>query len=193
MPILGLWKQKLYLLSSFITALLSLGCSTTQKTAGTGGYSAVAQNVVRIALVEASKNLDFSPYAGQSISCQIIGFADENMRPYFQYFFESKLEDAGCSLGGAESDLKLQVVVHSAGNDVGYSSIIIQGRSRSEGKVNMSIILRDKNNQKLMDEDISGESKFESRVTLGVAARDGAYYVNKDGEKWIKIGDPNDF
>ena len=44
-----------------------------------------------------------------------------------------------------------------------------------------------------MDEDISGESKFESRVTLGVAARDGAYYVNKDGEKWIKIGDPNDF
>jgi len=34
-----------------------------------------------------------------------------------------------------------------------------------------------------MDEDISGESKFESWTTLGVAAREGSYYVNKDGEK----------
>ena len=43
-----------------------------------------------------------------------------------------------------------------------------------------------------MDEDISGESKFESRTTQGVAAREGSYYVNKDREKWIKIDDPND-
>ena len=129
-----------------------------------------------------------------SLSRAIIGFADENMRPYFQYFFESKIENAGCILSGPDSDLVLQVVVHSAGNNQGASAIpVIQSRTRSEGKVNMSIILRDKNNQKLMDEDISGESKFESRTTLGVAAMDGAYYVNENGSRWVKIDDPNNF
>ena len=185
-------KPKSLVISVLLSiSLLVTACSSVQKTPGSGLQSAVAQNVVRLALTEAAKNLDFSPYAGQQISIQITGFADENMQPYFQYFFESKLEDAGCKIVGSGAGLKLQVVVHSAGNDYGASTIIIQGRRRSEGKANMSVILRDENNERLMSEDIFGEAKFESRSTLGVTAIKGAYYVKEDGEHWQKIDDPN--
>ena len=55
----------------------------------------------------------------------------------------------------------------------------------------MSIILRNGDNERLFNQDIFGEAKFQRRNTLGVSARSGAYYIkNSDGD-WEKIEDPN--
>lgn len=181
-------KNILILLAIVFIALS--GCSSTQKTQGQGMVSVVAQNAVRIAGSEAVSKLDISEVYGKKTHVVVTGFADEFNRGYVLNLIRDAVEDAGGQLEAEEkAELTVQVAVNAAGNDLGASSYIIGGSSRSEGSVNLTITVRNsKTGARVSRQQIEGYAKYEQGTFFGISGS-GAYFVLK-GDDWVIVRDP---
>ena len=174
---------------SLITMML-MGCSSTQKTQGQGMVSVVAQNAVRIAGAEAVSKLDISEVYGKPSYVVVTSFADEFNRGYVLNLIRDAAEDAGGQLAEeSDANLTVQVAVNAAGNDLGASSYIIGGSTRSEGSVNLTITVRDASTgARVSRQQIEGYAKYQQGSFLGVTGS-GAYFVLK-GDEWVIVRDP---
>ncbi|MGA0104229.1 MAG: hypothetical protein ACO3LH_11035, partial [Steroidobacteraceae bacterium] len=130
-------------------SIIVTGCSTTQKTAGEGMTSVVAQNVVRIALVQGLKDVDFSLVDGRDVVVSLTGFADDRNRGILELLFRTRVEDAGGRLVASQSgaDLQIEVAVLTAGNDQGGGFGIWLLSERTESLIDLQLTIRDRSGQ----------------------------------------------
>lgn len=178
------------LFASFVVILFVSGCSSTQKTAGEGMVSVVAQNVVRIAGSQATKNLDVKEVNGQPVFVEVTGFADDFSKGYVLNLIRDKVEDEGGRLvSQSYAELIVEVAVNAAGNDLGASGYIVGGSSRSEGTVDLTVTVRNpKSGERLARQQIVGYAKYQQGTFLGITGS-GAYFVLAD-DNWEIVADP---
>lgn len=181
-----------------IIAVLSLismfGCSSTQKTGGGGMVSVVAQNVVRIAGIKAMRQADFSFLNGKKVYVKSTGFVDDYSGGFIEHLINTKAENSGAKLVHEnKADVIIEVTINTAGNDRGTSRVpIITKAERTEGTVDLTIILRDANTgERMKSQKVLGESKYEQSTVLGIQGS-GQYYVKED-DKFVKVEDPSSY
>jgi hypothetical protein len=177
------------ILFSFL-ALLVMGCSATQKTAGQGMVSVVAQNAVRIAGAEAISKLDLDEVRGKACTVEVTGFADDFTRGYVVNIVRDAVEDLGGRLAKPEeAEMVIEVAVNAAGNDLGANSYFVGSSVRSEGSLNLTITARDSaTGARISRQQIEGYAKYQQGSFLGITGS-GAYFVLKD-EDWEIVDDP---
>lgn len=189
-------KARLVLVSAVALCCLVTGaCSTTQKTTGEGLTSAVAQNVVRIACVEALRDVDLSCCKGVPVEVKLTGFTDEKNAGILEYMFRSKAEQAGARIvPTGQGTYELEVGTLSAGNDAGGSSFPLITRSeRVEGGVNVQMSVRNiKDGTVLKSEQVQGKAKYEQTAVVGIQGR-GHYFVQNSAGKFVRVDDPATF
>lgn len=181
----------LFVLFTFLSIIMCFGCSSKQKTGGKGMTSVVAQNVVRIAGIQAMKGADFSAMKNKKVYVKLSGFKEEFSASFIKSLVESSIEKNGALLAQkTDAELILTAVINSSGNDQGTSRVpIISSSKRCEGTVNLQLITRDAvTNEKLFSQNILGEAKYKETEVLGIQG-EGKYYVKIDG-KYHKIEDP---
>ncbi len=178
------------LFAFFMVILFASGCSSTQKTAGEGMVSVVAQNVVRIAGGHATKSLDLKEINGQPVFVEVTGFADDFSRGYILNLIRDKVENEGASLvAEGYAKLVVEVAVNAAGNDLGASGYIVGGSTRSEGTVDLMVTVRNpKTGERLSRQQIVGYAKYQQGTFLGITGS-GAYFVLED-DNWEIVEDP---
>ena len=184
---MNVWKLVLaILLASGLVA-----CSSTQKTEGQGMVSVVAQHVVRIAGAEAMEDLNLSPVRDRRIYVDVTGFADAFSAGYIENLVRNNAElNGGKLVTEANADLIVEVAVNAAGNDVGISSYVVGGSSRSEGTVDLTITVRDSSSgARLSRQQVVGYAKYQQGTFFGISGS-GAYFVLK-GEDWEIVDDPS--
>jgi hypothetical protein len=180
---------------ALVALFLSTSCSTTQKTMGGGLTSAVAQNVVRIACVEALDGADFSSLKDQNVQLKLTGFADERNRGILELLFRTKAEEAGGKFVSQDSAvLELEIATMSAGNDAGASRIpIIKRSERVEGVVDVQISVRKIDDRVVLHtQKLRGEAKYQQNTVVGFQGS-GNYYVKKANGNFDKIEDPTSY
>ena len=179
------------LFAFFMVILFISGCSSTQKTAGEGMVSVVAQNVVRIAGAQATENLDLNELNNQPSFVEVTGFADDFSRGYVLNLIRDKVEDEGGRLvSPLYAELVVEVAVNAAGNDMGASGYIVGGSTRSEGTVDLTVTIRNsKTGERLSRQQIVGYAKYQQGSFLGIIGS-GAYFVLTD-DKWEIVDDPS--
>lgn len=184
---MNVWK----LVIAILLASGLVACSSTQKTEGQGMVSVVAQNVVRIAGTEAMEDLDLSAVQDRRIYVDVTGFADAFSAGYIENLVRNKAEVSGGKLvTEANADLILEVAVNAAGNDVGASSYVVGGSSRSEGTVDLTVTVRDSSSgDRLSRQQVVGYAKYQQGTFLGISGS-GAYFVLK-GDDWQIVDDPS--
>ena len=191
--------RKVLLFASIVTStsfLATLGCSTTQKTPGVGLTSAVAQNVLRIAAVEALRGVDFSPLKGQAVEEKMAGFDDEkHTAEFLGFLFKSKAEQAGARfVPSGKGTIEMEIATLTAGDDSGRSSFpLISHSERVEGGVNVELTFRNRADGKaLEDQPVRGQAKYEQTTVIGIQGH-GSYYVKDSKGKYEKVPDPATF
>lgn len=169
-----------------------IGCSSTQKTGGSGLVSVVAQNVVRIAGVKAIKNADLSPLNGNATYVKLTGFIDTQNRGFIDHLARSRAEEAGGRLVAEnKAQFILEIIVNSAGNDQGRSRVPVISRSeRTEGVVDLDIIIRNiADGTRVSTQNVRGEAKYQQTSVIGIQG-DGVYYVKNSQGKFIEVPNP---
>ena len=174
------------------TCLLS-ACSTTEKSSGQGMVSVVAQNVVRIAGQQAVRYLSLRELDGVKCSVVVSGFADDFNRGYIENLIKNVVEESGGKLVNQQyAEYVVDVGVNAAGNDKGASSYIVGGAQRTEGSVDLTIVVRSLvTGDKMSSQTIRGEAKYQQGSILGITGA-GAYFVKSSGS-WIVVDDPATF
>lgn len=169
---------------------LLMGCSTTQKTAGQGMISVVAQNVVRIAGKEAFTDVDLTEVKDRNVTVLITGFSDEFSSGFIENLSRNAVETSGGKLvGEAYAELIVEVAVNAAGNDLAGNSYIVGGSARSEGTVDLTLTIRNnKTGDRLSRQQIVGFAKYQQGTFLGIVGS-GAYFVLRD-DRWELVDDP---
>lgn len=169
---------------------LLIGCSTTQKTAGQGMISVVAQNVVRIAGKEAFTDVDLTEVKDRNVTVLITGFSDEFSSGFIENLSRNAVEASGGKLvGEAYAELIVEVAVNAAGNDLAGNSYIVGGSARSEGTVDLTITIRNnKTGDRLSRQQIVGFAKYQQGTFLGIVGS-GAYFVLRN-DRWELVDDP---
>lgn len=189
-------KTRFVLISMLIATLFLLpSCASTQKTGGGGLISVVAQNVVRIAGVQAMKSADLSQLKDKLTYVKTTGFVDERNEKFIDNLVRSKAEVAGARLVREDkAQLILEAVVNSAGNDQGNSKVPLVMRSeRTEGSVDLDLIVRDVNNgSRLSTQQVRGEAKYQQSTVIGFQGS-GAYYVKEANGKFTMVENPSNF
>jgi hypothetical protein len=165
-------------------------CSSTQKTGGQGMVSVIAQNVVRIAGAKAVRDLNLSEIKGQKTNLQITGFVNEFNRGFISNLISSQIEIAGGKLADASnSDYVIDVGVNAAGNDNGSSDYLLGGAERTEGSIDLTIMIRKTNSgERFSSQTIRGYAKYQQGSFLKISGA-GAYFY-KQGNEWVIIEDP---
>jgi len=184
-------RRSVVILAVFLTTIVS-ACSTTQKTAGQGMTSVVAQNVVRIATVEGLKGVDFSSVSGKAVLVSLTGFADDRNRGILELLFNSRVEAAGGRLvsDASAAQLRLEVAVLSAGNDQGGGGGFIVSSERTESLVDLQMTVRDKSGAVQYRRGIKGEAKYE-QTSFMVGTDKGRYKVKTASGQWEDVPDPS--
>lgn len=174
------------------TVLLN-GCSSTQKTSGQGMVSVVAQNVVRIAGYKAVQDISIDEVREKKCHVKVTGFADDFNEGFIRNLVRKKIEDHGGFLvDESRAELIAEVVINAAGNDLGVSRYIIGSSARSEGTVDLTLVLRDAvSGRRLSSQHLIGESKYSQGSVLGVQGS-GAYFV-KTMNGWDAVKDPSSY
>lgn len=179
-----------------VVALLILpSCASTQKTGGGGLISVVAQNVVRIAGVQAMKGADLSILKDRLTYVKTTGFVDDRNEKFIDNLVRSRAEAAGAKLVREDkAQVVLEVVVNSAGNDQGRSKVPLVMRSeRTEGSVDLDLIARDVNNgSRLSTQQVRGEAKYQQSTVIGFQGS-GEYYVKNSTGHFDLVKDPSSF
>lgn len=190
--------KKIHNLVPFLLAVALLilpSCASTQKTGGAGLISVVAQNVVRIAGVQAMKGADLSILKDRLTYVKTTGFVDDRNEKFIDNLVRSRAEAAGAKLVREDkSQVVLEVVVNSAGNDQGRSKVPLVMRSeRTEGSVDLDLIVRDVNNgSRLSTQQVKGEAKYQQSTVMGFQGS-GEYYVKNNQGKFDLVKDPSSF
>lgn len=170
--------------------LVLCGCSTTEKVGGEGMTSAVAQNLLRIAGVEALNDADWSGFQGQSVHLSFTGARDSRNEPVLRGLIEDRLERAGGTVVAEtdNADAELEVRIFLAGTDRGSSRIPGVRRSeRNESTVDLE--LRPRSGGRSLDtQSLFAVSKYEQSVTLGFKGR-GTYFVRGREGSFRRISD----
>ena len=153
--------------------------------------SVVAQNVVRIAGREAMADLDLSRANERRAYVDVTGFADAFSAGYIENLVRNRAEvDGGRLVTEANADIVIEVAVNAAGNDVGISSYVVGGSSRSEGTVDLTITLRDsRTGERISRQQVVGYAKYQQGTFLGISGS-GAYFVLKN-DSWEIVDDPS--
>jgi hypothetical protein len=188
---MGEAMQKIkYILALLAVVFFISSCSSTQKTAGEGMVSVVAQNVVRIAGTHAIKNLDIGEVDGQPVFVEVTGFADSFSSGYVLNLLRGEVENQGGRLVAERyAELIVEVAVNAAGNDLGASGYIIGGSTRSEGTVDLTVSVRNgESGERLSRQQIVGYAKYQQGSFLGITGS-GAYFVMDNGN-WEIVRDP---
>tara|TARA_B110000503_G_C7112400_1_gene398712 strand:+ start:1021 stop:1599 length:579 start_codon:yes stop_codon:yes gene_type:complete len=157
-----------------------IGCQSTQKTVGTGLVSVVSQNVLTLAGNKAIQDANFRYVNGLSAKVELKGFVDEQTNGFISNLVSSSLEKSGALLiRNGDPAIIIEVVVNSAGNDRGTSSIPIVNRAlRTESVVDLTLIFRNADNgSRISTQNIRGESKYEQKTWVGLINESGKYYV----------------
>lgn len=177
-------------LMACVLSMTLVGCSSTQKTEGQGMVSVIAQNVVRIAGTKAVSNLNINEVKNKKINIKVTGFADKFSEGYIQNLIGDVVEKNGGKLVSEQyAQLSVDVAVNAAGNDVGHSSYILGGSSRSEGTVDLTVTVRDvTSGDRLSRQQIVGHAKYSQGSFLGISGS-GAFFV-LNGSEWVIIKDP---
>ncbi len=179
----------------FLCAVLFVlpSCASTQKTAGHGMASVVAQNVVRIAGVKAMTKADLSKLKGQKTYVKTTGFVDASNENFIENLVRSKAEEAGALLVREDNaDLILEAVVNNAGNDQGRSKVPLVMRSeRTEGSVDLNLIIRNvENGSRLSAQHVRGEAKYQQSTVVGFQGS-GEYYVKGSDGRFTLVENPS--
>ena len=184
-------KKLTFLAALIVTIAGTAACSSTQKTEGQGMVSVVAQNVVRIAGKEAMADLDLSRANERRAYVDVTGFADAFSAGYIENLVRNRAEvDGGRLVTEANADIVIEVAVNAAGNDVGISSYVVGGSSRSEGTVDLTITLRDsRTGERISRQQVVGYAKYLLGTFLGISGS-GAYFVLKN-DSWEIVDDPS--
>jgi hypothetical protein len=175
--------------------LLSLaGCSTTQKTAGEGLSSVVAQSVVRIAGLRAMHDADLSALKGKSTHVDLTGFIDDKNKSYLESLIKSKVEAAGGRITDGKAAMTLEVLVNSPGNDMGAASKVplITRSERTGGTIDLDLTIRRSGGAKVKTEHVHGESKYEQTAILGIEGQ-GKYFVKGSGGEYTEVPNPSTY
>ncbi len=160
--------------------MLITACNSTQKTFGEGLVSVVSQNVVKIAGNAAIQDVDFSDLYNEKITIELTGFVEERTKGFIENLVASNAELSGAKLiRSGQPDIVVEVVVNSAGNDQGSSSIPVINRAlRTESVVDLTIIFRDPlTGERIYTQNVRGEAKYEQKRWVGIIDESGKYYV----------------
>lgn len=171
------------------------GCASTQKTPGGGLRSVVAQNVVRIACVEAFRMADLTALSTRKTEIDLTGFVDDENRGILDLMARSRAEAAGAVLvEQGQGDLVMELAALNAGNDHGSSRIpLIRRAERSEGVVDLTLTIREaKSGQAISTQILKGAAKYEQRQTLGFETK-ARYYVRDEGGKFVRAAEPETY
>jgi hypothetical protein len=181
-----------FLISALAVASIT-ACSSTQKTGGQGMVSVIAQNVVRIAGLNAVRDLNLAEIKGQKTHLQITGFVDEFNKGFINNLVVSQIENAGGRLvDRSNADFLVDVGVNAAGNDNGSSNYLVGGAERTEGSVDLTIVIRKApSGERISSQTIRGYAKYQQGSFLRISGS-GAYFY-KRGEDWVIIEDPARF
>jgi len=181
------------LLISVVSICLLVACSSTQKTGGQGMVSVIAQNVVRIAGAKAARDLNLSELKGRKTNLAITGFVNDFNRGFISNLINSQIEITGGKLvDGNNSEYIVDVGVNAAGNDNGSSDYLLGGAERTEGSVDLTVVIRKTNSgERLSSQTIRGYAKYQQSSFLKISGA-GAYFY-KQGEEWVIIEDPARF
>jgi len=188
--------SRYYAPCGYLLVLLStaVGCSTTQKTGGVGLVSVVAQNVVRVAGIRAMQDADFTATKGKLSHVKLTGFVDEQNRGFIDNLVRTKVEDAGARLVSEDkAQVLVQVTVNSAGNDSGGSSRVVASSKRTEGIVDLDLILRDsRDGTKVSTQHVRGEAKYEQSSVMGFQGT-GKYFVKERTGEFVEVPNPTNY
>jgi hypothetical protein len=179
-------------LSLMVLTALS-ACSSTQKTGGQGMVSVIAQNVVRVAGAKAVRDLTLSELKGQKTHVQISGFVDEFNKGFINNLISAQVEDAGGRLvDRSNADFVVEVGVNAAGNDNGRSDYFVGSAERTEGSVDLTVVLRKAaTGERMSSQTIRGYAKYQQGSFLRITGS-GAYFF-KQGDEWVFVEDPARF
>lgn len=179
-------------LSLLVISALS-ACSSTQKTGGQGMVSVIAQNVVRVAGAKAVRDLSLSELKGQKTHVQISGFVDEFNKGFINNLISGQVEDAGGRLvEKSNADILVEVGVNAAGNDNGRSDYFVGSAERTEGSVDLTVVLRKAaTGERVSSQTIRGYAKYQQGSFLRISGS-GAYFF-KQGDDWVFVEDPARF
>lgn len=174
-----------------LTALSA--CSSTQKTGGQGMVSVIAQNVVRVAGAKAVRDLTLAELKGQKTHVQISGFVDEFNKGFINNLISAQVEDAGGRLvDRSNADFLVEVGVNAAGNDNGRSDYFVGSAERTEGSVDLTVVLRKAaTGERMSSQTIRGYAKYQQGSFLRISGS-GAYFF-KQGDEWVFVEDPARF
>jgi hypothetical protein len=175
----------------FLAFLVTLtACSSTQKTAGQGMLSVIAQNVVRIAGAKAVRDLQISEVRGKKVHVQLSGFLDDFSKGFVQNLISNHVESFGAGLVDRnQAELIVEVNVNAAGNDRGQSDYLVGSAERTEGSVDLTVVVRDvATGMRISSQTIRGYAKYQQGSFLRVKGS-GAYFV-KIGNNWSLVEDP---
>lgn len=155
--------------------------------------SVIAQNVVRIAGLKAVRDLNLSELKGQKTHLQTSGFVDEFNKGFINNLVISQVENVGGRLVDRSSaDFLVDVGVNAAGNDNGSSNYLVGGAERTEGSVDLTIVVRKAaSGERVSSQTIRGYAKYQQGSFLRISGA-GAYFV-KQGAEWVIIEDPARF
>lgn len=180
---------------ALMLTISAAGCTTTQKTPGAGLRSVVAQNVVRIACVDAFRDADLSMLSGKPVELDLTGFVDDENRGILDLMARSRIEGAGGRVADTGSgELVMELAALAAGNDHGASRIpLIRSAERSEGAVDLNMTIRDaRTGNALSAQSLQGMAKYEQRRTFGFETK-GRYYLRNDDGKFVRVPDPGSY
>ena len=179
-------------LSLMVLTALS-ACSSTQKTGGQGMVSVIAQNVVRVAGAKAVRDLTLSELKGQKTHVQISGFVDEFNKGFINNLISAQVEDAGGRLvDRSNADFVVEVGVNAAGNDNGRSDYFVGSAERTEGSVDLTVVLRKAaTGERMSSQTIRGYANYQQGSFLRITGS-GAYFFNQ-GDEWVFVEDPARF
>ena len=176
-----------------ILTIISACANSVQKTGGQGLVSVIAQNVVRIAGAKAVRDLDLNEIKGQKTNLQIIGFVNDSNKGFVTNLIGNQVEASGGKLVDASNaDYFVEVAVNVAGNDNGSSDYFVGGAERTEGSVDLTVVVRSaKSGDRISSQTIRGYAKYQQGTFLKIQGN-GAYFY-KQGEEWVMIPDPAKF
>lgn len=155
--------------------------------------SVIAQNVVRIAGLKAVRDLNLTEVKGQKVHLQTSGFVDEFNKGFINNLFVFQIENVGGRLVDRNNaDFLVDVAVNAAGNDNGSSNYLVGGAERTEGSVDLTVVVRKAaTGERLSSQTIRGYAKYQQGSFLRISGS-GAYFF-KQGEEWVIIEDPARF
>ena len=107
--------------ASVAGVMLLTGCAALTRPSPDGFPSLVAENVMRISIVVAFEDADFSAVAGRRFDVEVHGMAADELKSYLAHTARVLGREAGGVFDPDEPDVVAEVAVHVCGSDIDTS------------------------------------------------------------------------